>query len=124
MKSRKTIIVFILLFIAGIFIMGAGWADESFQVLFSSYFADLAIPFGYYFLLILLDNKFRPLEKWYVKAGAAFLLCAMSETLQYFGIYALATVFDPWDLVMYAAGVLSAAFMDRVIFKRVFSFWV
>jgi len=71
-----------------------------------------------------MEDKFRPLKKWYVKAGGVFLLCALSEILQYFGIYALATVFDPWDLVMYAAGVLSAEFLDRLIFRRVLGFWL
>jgi len=52
-----------------------------------------------------------------------FGLCALSETLQYFGVYALATVFDPVDYLMYGMGVLLAAFVDRQIFTRMLPFW-
>jgi hypothetical protein len=123
MKNKKAITVTILLVIAGFFFVGADWAGETTRRLFHSYFADIAIPFGYYFLLILVEDKYRPLKKWYVKAGTVFGLCALSETLQYFGIYALARVFDPLDYVMYAFGSLSAAATDRILFRRILNFW-
>ena len=87
------------------------------------YFGIVFIPFGYYLLLVLLEGKFKPMKKWYIKAGAVFTLCALSETLQYFDIYALARVFDPMDYVMYALGVVLAIFIDRILFKRLFEFW-
>jgi len=74
-------------------------------------------------LLVLLEDKYKLIKKWYIKAGAVFVLCALSETLQYFGVYALARVFDPLDYVMYALGVILAIFVDRIIFKKMFSFW-
>jgi hypothetical protein len=74
-------------------------------------------------LLFLVEDQFKKLQKWHSKALAIFLLCSLSETLQYFGIYALARVFDPLDFIMYATGVLLAAFFDRIIFKRIFTFW-
>jgi hypothetical protein len=123
MENKKTIIVSNLLVIAGMFFIGADWAGERVRRLFHNYFADIAIPFGYYLLLILVEDKFKPLKKWYVKAGVVFGLCAISETLQYFGIYALARVFDPYDYLMYAAGTVLAVFADRVLFKRMFNFW-
>lgn len=112
-----------MLIIAGLFIIGADWAGEKIRRLFHSYFADIAIPFGFYLLLILLEDKYKPFRNWYVRAAVIFVLCSLSETLQYFGIYALATVFDPFDYVMYASGVLLAAFTDRIIFRRLFYFW-
>lgn len=123
MKSKKAIVLFIMLLIASLFLIGADWAGPATNRLFHFYFADIAIPFGYYFLLFLVEEKFEILKKWYVKAAAIFLLCSLSETLQYFGIYALARVFDPLDYLMYAIGVLSAAFFDRILFKRIFGFW-
>jgi hypothetical protein len=123
MKHKKTLVVITMLIIAGIFVIGADWAGEPVKQLFHSYFADIAIPFGYYLLLILLEDKYKCFKKWYIKAGAIFALCALSETLQYFGIYALATVFDPWDYVMYALGVLLGAFFDRILYKSLFGFW-
>lgn len=123
MKNKKTIVVITLLIIASIFVIGADWASETIHQLFHSYFADIAIPFGYYLLLVLLEDEYKLIKKWYIKAIAVFVLCSLSETLQYFGVYALARVFDPIDYVMYALGVVLAAFTDRIIFKRMFSFW-
>jgi hypothetical protein len=123
MKSKKTIVVITLLIIASLFIIGADWASEVVHRLFHSYFADIAIPFSLYLLLVLVEDKYKPFQKWYTKAGTVFLLCALSETLQYFGVYAFAKVFDPLDYAMYALGVVFAVFVDRIIFKRIFNFW-
>ncbi len=124
MKTKKTIVVITVLIIACILVIGAGWAGETIDRLFHSYFADIALPFGFYFLLVLLEEKYEPIKKWYIKAGAILFLCVLSETLQYFGIYALAIVFDPLDYVMYASGIVLAIFTDRVIFKSLISFWI
>ncbi|NND80486.1 MAG: hypothetical protein HKN53_11345 [Maribacter sp.] len=123
MKNKKAIIVLTLLIIASLFFIGAEWAGKTAHRLFHSYFADIAIPFGYYLLLVLLEEKYKPFKKWFIKAGAVFTLCALSETLQYFDYYALASVFDPMDYVLYAIGVLLAVFADRILFKRMFDFW-
>lgn len=123
MNNKKLVVVITLLIIASLFIIGADWANENIHRFFHSYFADIAIPFGYYLLLVLLEDKYKLIRKWYIKAVAIFTLCSLSETLQYYGIYALARVFDPFDYVMYASGVLLAAFTDRIIFKKLFSFW-
>lgn len=123
MKYKKMTIVIVMLAIAAIFVVGTDWASKSVHTYFHSYFADIAIPFGYYFLLILLEDKYAALKKWYIKAGTVFALCTVSETLQYFGIYALASVFDPLDFVMYGLGAVFAVFVDRLLFKRWFVFW-
>ena len=123
MKNKKAVVVITLLIIASILVIGADWASETAHQLFHSYFADIAIPFGFYMLLVNVEDKYKPFQKWYIKAIAIFILCALSETLQYFGVYALARVFDPLDYAMYALGVVLAAFVDRIMFKRIFSFW-
>ena len=53
MKNKKTIVVITLLIIVSFFIIGADWASEVAHRLFHSYFADIAIPFGFYLLLVL-----------------------------------------------------------------------
>jgi Na+-transporting NADH:ubiquinone oxidoreductase subunit NqrD len=121
--SKKTLVVLLMLSIALCFVVGANWANGSIRRWYSSYFADIAIPFGYYFLLILVQDKVSVLKRWVAKAGAVFALCALSETLQYFGVYALASVFDLWDYAMYGAGVLLAAFVDRVVFTKAINSW-
>lgn len=117
-RKKITIVVGIELALALIFFIGADWASESVHRFFHSYFADIALPFGFYFLLIPNEDTFSFLRPWHNKALAVFLLVSTSEILQYFGIYALATVFDPIDFIMYAGGVSLAAFVDiRVISK-------
>jgi len=123
MKNKKTIVVVTLLIVACFIVIGTEWAGETVHRLFHSYFADIALPFGFYFLLVLVEDKYKPVKRWYIKAAAVFFLCSLSETLQYFGVYALARVFDPLDYVMYALGVVLAAFVDRVIYKRMIGFW-
>jgi len=123
MNSKRLVVVVMMLFIASLFVIGPDWGNQTVQRFFHSYFADIAIPFGYYFLLVLVENEYKPIQKWYLKAAAVFVLCSVSETLQYFGIYALATVFDPLDYGMYALGVIFAALVDKIIFKRLFGFW-
>ena len=109
--------VITLLIIAGLFIIGAEWANEKIHRLFHSYFADIAIPFGYYLLLVLLEDKYKPIRNWYLKAVVIFVLCSLSETLQYFGFFALARVFDPVDYIMYALGIILAAFVNKIILR-------
>ncbi len=117
-EKKKTIVIGIELFIALIFFIGADWTGENAHRFFHSYFADIALPFGFYFLLTLIEDKYFFLRPWYSKALVVFLLVSISEILQYFGIYALANVFDPFDFVMYVSGVLLAALADiRLISK-------
>lgn len=117
-KRKNVIVVGIELTLAICFFIGADWASESIHRFFHSYFADIALPFGFYFLLILNEDVFLFLRTWHNKALVVFMLASTSEIFQYFGIYALAIVFDPIDFVMYAGGVLLAALVDiRLISK-------
>lgn len=122
-SKRTKLIIFIQLIIALFFVVGADKASRSIYIQYQSYFADIFIPFGFYFLLSIKGDESRYFNAWWKKSLAIFLLCATSEILQYYGIFALARVFDPMDFVMYGLGVLLAAFVDRVIFTRTFSFW-
>ncbi|MFZ5391886.1 MAG: hypothetical protein ACOZAR_01695 [Patescibacteria group bacterium] len=121
--KKKIVIVCVQLLIALGLVIGADWASDSFHRFFHGYYADIVLPLGFYFLLKTLEDKYTFLRPWYRKATAVFLLVSTSEILQYFGIYALASIFDPFDFLAYASGVLSAAFIDRVIFTKMFNFW-
>lgn len=117
-RKKITIVVGIELALALIFFIGADWANESIHEFFHNYFADIALPFGFYFLLIPNEDAFLFLRPWHNKALAVFLLVSTSEILQYFGIYALATVFDPIDFAMYAGGALLAALVDTKLISK------
>ncbi len=123
-KTKKIrLVVFMQLVIASFFVVGARWASLPVYLFFQSYFADIIIPFSFYFLLTMSGDETKYLNAWWKRALAILALTFASETLQYFGIYALARVFDPVDYLMYVIGVLLAAFVDRKIFTRTFSFW-
>ena len=122
---RRTLVVIgIMLFIAFVhaFRMGT-YFEGRLYTLYYSYFSDIIIPFGFYFLLSLNDRTVIFLRDWRMKAGIVFLACTLTEILQAFGIYFLGVTFDPVDIAMFGVGVLLAVFVDRVVFRRVLPFW-
>lgn len=124
LRFKKIVtVVSVELVIAAFFIIGVDENNRTLKILFHSYYADIFIPFGFYFLLTLNEFRILVLRRWSVKALLVFALCSTSEILQYFGIFALARVFDPMDFVMYGTRALLAAFVDRQIFSRIFAFW-
>ena len=122
--AKTSLIVSIELIIAALHIIGpmrntrGPWHD-----LYYSYFSDLALPFGFYFLLCASETHIPHLRPWWVKSALVFGAAATAEILQFYGIDALGITFDPLDIVMYALGVLLAAMLERLIFARRFSFW-
>ncbi|MCD4685932.1 MAG: hypothetical protein K8S97_08350 [Anaerolineae bacterium] len=97
--------------------------NESILKLYHSYFADIALPFAFYFLLTISETRHAFLKPWWIKALSVFALCTTSEILQYFGIFALARTFDPLDIVMYGLEVLLAVAVERGIFAPQLAFW-
>ncbi len=116
-------VVSLELVIAIVFVIGIDEKKHALSILYHSYFADILIPFGFYFLLVPNELRVPMLRQWEIKALLIFALCSTSEILQYFGIFALARVFDPMDFVMYGVGVALAIFVDRQIFTRILVFW-
>ena len=122
-QKRKYLVIGIELILGLMHVIGIGrHSSERMFILSASYFSDLALPFGFYFLLALSAEKTEFLRKWWVKAGIVFLMATFAEVGQYFGLYILGRTFDPIDIVMYAAGVLLAALVDW-LFLIVFKFW-
>lgn len=115
--------VSVQLIIAFFFVLGADRTNHLFYILYQSFFADVFLPFGFYFLLSLRAEKSQFLNTWWKKVLTVFALCSISESLQYFGVYTLATVFDFLDFAMYGAGVLLAALVDKQLFARTIPFW-
>jgi hypothetical protein len=113
----------ILIAAVHIFRMGSYLQGELFN-LYYSYFSDIALPFGCYFLLCTVEVPGPVLWHWEAKSAIVFLMPSIAETLQYFGVPVLGSTFDPLDYVMYAVGAISAALVDRQVFSRVFGFWI
>ena len=113
-----------MLVIALIHVFRVGtYLDGMLFTLYYSYFSDIIIPFGMYFLLCLNDVSIRFLQDWWVKALLVFATASLTEVMQAFGVPLLGQTFDPLDFVMFGVGVLLAAFVDGVLFNRVLPFW-
>ncbi len=124
MPKRRAVIIGIMILIAAAHILGPGrYAQGALYNFYYSYFSDLVMPFGFYFLLCLDEQWVSLLRRWQVKLAIMFLLPSLAETCQYFGIPVLGSTFDPLDYGMYAIGVASAAIVDRQVFSRIFRFW-
>ena len=104
-----------------IFRIGSYLSGELYK-LYYSYASDFMIPFGYYFLICIVDRMIF-LEKWYLKFSIIFGLTSLAEIQQYYGIYALGSTFDYLDILMYGTGVGLAVIFERYIFKRFFKYW-
>ncbi len=123
-RKRTYIIVTIQLLMAAAFLFRAGsflpdWA----HIFYQSYFADLVMPFSFYFLLSLYEKAMPFLRNWTMKGGIIFGIMTTTEIFQYFDIYMFGVTFDPVDILAFAIGTIAAVVADQLIFPRVFSFW-
>lgn len=122
--GRTVVIVVLEVTIALMHVLRVGtYLEGEAYRLYYSYFSDIAIPFGAYFLLSLNDISLVPFRDWRLKAGLAFGVASLAEILQGFGVPALGETFDPADFVMFGVGVLGAVWVDRVLLDRVLPFW-
>ncbi|MDO9546642.1 MAG: hypothetical protein Q7J07_07830 [Pelolinea sp.] len=123
MYKKRILIIGIELILALLHIIGVGrHSNQVLYTLSASYFSDLALPFGFYFLFVLNEEKVIILQKWWAKAGIIFLMATLSGVGQYFGLYVLGRTFDPIDISVYALGVFLAVCFDWM-FSKVFHFW-
>jgi hypothetical protein len=118
----KRVVVVVIAVAVGLlhFVTGANYRGP-FPVFVNGYLIDILLPMSLYFLLSLAD--LAPFRPWWVKSLSVFGVGVVVETAQFFGAPLLGRTFDPLDYVMYAAGVLLAAFLDIVLFPRLFPFW-
>jgi hypothetical protein len=122
--KRQAVVISLMLLIALAHILNIeSYLQGNRLSLYYSYFSDLVLPFGFYFLLGLNDELLPLLKRWEAKLATAFLIPSILETLQYFGFPALGSTFDPFDYLMYALGAISAAVVDTQVFPRIFNFW-
>jgi hypothetical protein len=99
------------------------YLEGQWHIYYYSFFSDLILPFGMYFLLCLNEWHIPLLRRWTIKSGLVFGAAAAAETLQAFGIACLGETFDPLDYGMYAMGAAAAALFDRQVFRRILPYW-
>lgn len=123
-SARRMLITGIMLLIAAAHVINLRQhLQPPLAALHSSYFSDLVMPFGFYFLMCLNEPHWPLFRRWDTKAGAVFLMASTAETLQYLGVPLLGSTFDPLDYAMYAIGAISAAIVDVQVFSRTLAFW-
>ena len=123
-KYKRLIVVGIMAGIALVHILRVGSRlNGRWHELYYSYFSDIVIPFGVYFLLCLSESRFPFLRKWHVKSALVFSLAAFAEICQGFRIPILGSTFDPLDFVMFGIGVLLAVLVEKYLLENIFSFW-
>ncbi len=121
---RMIICISIELIIAAIHMLRIGsYLKGDIYTYYYSYASDIMVPFGVYFLISTNEIYIRFLRKWYVKALIVFGIATLAEIMQAFGVYLLGETFDVFDILMYAVGVMLAAFVDKIIFKRIIPNW-
>ena len=141
-KSAVAVSVLLLTALVHVFRLGT-YLRGRLYVLYYSYFSDVVIPFGMYFLMCLFEARVRAilfseapeqvkrtvkpaaifLSDWRLKALLVFGVASFTEVLQAFGVPLLGRTFDPLDFVMFAGGALLAAFADRVLLERFLPSW-
>ncbi len=123
-NKRRAVIVSIMMLIALTHIIDIGrHLQGTLFDLFKSYFSDIVLPFGFYFLLSMNEQRIPVLKRWEAKLLIMFVMPSIAETCQYFGIPVLGSTFDPLDYLMYAIGAIFAAIVDRQVFPRSLNFW-
>jgi hypothetical protein len=88
----------------------------------NGYLIDILLPFAIYFLLTIPQSIMA--RNWLLRAGIVFMVGAAVETSQYFDLAIFGQTFDPLDYVMYLGGVIVAVICDKLIFPKIFTFWV
>jgi len=122
--KRRALILGINGIIAAVHLLRLGsYLQEGSYHLYYSYFSDIILPFGFYFLLCESERKVPVLRHWGAKLAITFLTPSIAETFQHFGIPVLGSTFDLLDYFMYALGAISAVMVDRLVFFRIFDFW-
>ena len=121
---KKAVVVGIMVIVALIHLFRVGsYLDGALYTLYYSYFSDIIVPFGMYFLLGINETTFRLLADWRLKAILVFAAASSTEIMQAFGVKLLGNTYDPLDIVMFGVGVLLAVVFDRFIFWRFLPFW-
>lgn len=116
---RRVLCILIVLLVALIHIIGAGhWFHGSYRDFYYSYFSDVAVPFAFYFLLCIAERNWPWVSGWKMKTTLLLGGCVLAESLQYFHVYFLGTVFDPLDFMAYIIGLAAAIVVDELLLQR------
>lgn len=117
MKSYKRIFVLVLAVLVAIlhFVIGPNYRGP-FKEFLSNYLIDIILPFFLYFLFTIHFNQIK--QKILVCIGI-LAFATVIEYLQYRGIPIFGSIYDPYDLLAYFAGIISAILLDLAVLDKI-----
>lgn len=119
---RKAVVICTMLIIAGMHFVTGPQYHGPFPGFVNGYLMDILVPLGVYFLMTLCN---LPLcRTWISRAAMVLVAASCVEIAQSRGIEIFGSYYDPMDFVMYAIGVVVAVVLDKLVFPRIFGFWV
>ena len=123
-RIRKIVGISILVAISAMHAFRIGqYLNGNLYIYYYSFASDLILPIGAYFMLSMVEYKFRFLRNWFMKALIVFVVMTFSEIMQIFGFYFFGVTFDILDILMFGIGVLIAVLIDKQIFERFLPHW-
>ncbi len=112
--TRKQVIVACALLVALLQLLGSRNYHGPGRWFVTGYLFDLLIPLMFYLLLSLAAPQ---VSNW-TRGLAVFAAGALVEFLQFFGVPIFGQTFDPFDLLVYALGVLAGMAVESKLLSR------
>ena len=113
---RKPVVVMICVGVAALHLVTGPTYNGLLRPFVTGHLIDLLLPFSSVLLLGVDPARTPWLRSSIRRALLVFILGAVVECCQYFGVHFFGRTFDPLDLLMYATGVTVAVGFERVVF--------
>jgi glycopeptide antibiotics resistance protein len=122
-KYGKIIVIVVIALLVAIIhlVKGGRYWGGPFALFWNGYMFNVIVPFGFYFLLCLID--FSPFKYCIFKGILVLGAASCVEIAQFYGVHIFGSTFDPVDIVMSAIGIIIAIVFDKILFPRIFKFW-
>ena len=114
---QKIIVIYIAVVVGLLhFLTGPGYTGP-FPVFVNGYLIDILLPFAMYLVIGIANLPF--LGNSISKGILVFVIGAISETLQYFGIPIFGRTFDMLDYLMFGIGIGFAVIFETIVLSRI-----
>jgi energy-converting hydrogenase Eha subunit A len=114
--ARRRVVVGIALVVASLHLVTGPEYGGPWRGFVTGYLIDIVLPFS--LVLLLGTIEARPFRLPAFRATMVFVVAAVSETLQLFGVAIFGRTFDPLDYLAFASGVAGAAVFEAAILSR------
>jgi hypothetical protein len=120
--TKRIVITLIALTVAALhFLTGENYRGP-FPAFVNGYLIDILLPMTLFLLMGLFQNKI--IRSTTFRACAVFGFGCFVEASQYFGRPFFGSVFDPFDILAYAGGVVLGVLLEILLLPRLFLQWM